>query len=308
MISGLLPLGGVGILAGAPKVGKSGIALNAGLAVSRGEPFLGEFPTTKGRAAYIQTEIPSWALAERLRLVGGLSEDFLVCNPGQLHLNFYEDRGLKRVETGGRDRVASLIEALRAQSVSFVIFDPLSHFHSLNENSVEDMSHLFEIFRGIARAARCSVLCVHHHRKVARSPVAYQGAEDLRGSIALYAEVDAALSIYGVDRQDGTRRFKLLASTRHAEDPEPLELIRLGGDNAWRWRAETWVDTSKVDQSLRVREAIIEALDDGAKSVESLETLTGKSKPTLYRHLRALQKDGQIGKEGSLFLIRGGRA
>ena len=116
------------IVAAAPKVGKSGIALNAARAVATGEAFLGQFNVRKGRAVYVQTEIPAWAMAERLKLMGELPEGMLIHSPGKMHLNLWEEDGYqKKRETGNRERVAALIEALRAQAASLVIFDPLRH-------------------------------------------------------------------------------------------------------------------------------------------------------------------------------------
>ena len=48
--------------------------MNAARAVATGAAFLGEFTVRKGRAVYIQTEIPAWAMAERLKLMGELPE------------------------------------------------------------------------------------------------------------------------------------------------------------------------------------------------------------------------------------------
>ena len=44
-------------------------------------------------------------------------------------------------------------------------FDPLRHFHSLNELNVDHVAHLFEVFRAIGRAVPCGAMIVHHHRK-----------------------------------------------------------------------------------------------------------------------------------------------
>ena len=132
VIDKLLPEGETTIVAAAPKVGKSGIALNAAKAIATGEDFLGVFPVRKGRCVSVQTVIPAWAMAERLKLMGDLPEGMLIHTPGKFKLNLWEEDGYqKKLETGNRERVAGLIEALRAPAASLVIFDPLRHFHSL---------------------------------------------------------------------------------------------------------------------------------------------------------------------------------
>jgi hypothetical protein len=301
LIDGILPEGGVAVIGAAPKVGKSAVALNAGAAVCRGEKFLGAFGTRQGRAVYIQTEIPAWAMADRLKLMGELPEGLLISTPSRLHLNFYEEHGFKRVETGNAERVAALIEALRQQWASLLILDPFAHFHTLSENKVEDIGHLFEVFRWIARAVPCGILLVHHHRKVARTSVRYEGAEDMRGSIALYAEPDAVISIYAHERADATRRFKLVVSARHCEEPPPFELFRLGGENAMLWRAEPWQDHTK--SRLTSEDRLVRALEEGRCNYTEAMQRSGLSKNTFYEAFKRLERKGAVRKAGNLYFL-----
>ena len=305
VIDELIPEGGTAILAGAPKTGKSGIALNAAKSVCEGKPFLGRFMTRAGRVAYIQTEIPDWALSQRLKLMGDIPEGLLIFSPTQFHLNCYEDQGFKRTETGNADRIGVLVDVLKQQSVSLVIFDPLAHFHTLNENNVEHVSHLFQIFRTIARPVRCGVLIVHHHRKVARSVVRYEGAEDLRGSIALYAEPDSIISVYSQERSDDTRRFKLLCSTRHAEEPEPLELVRLSGDNSMLWTSKKWSEAANMDHSSFENNKILRTLQAGPLPAAKIIEESGITRRTVYRRLDELTEGGKLHKSGNLYFIAG---
>lgn len=307
IIDRLLPEGGTMIVAAAPKVGKSGIALNAAKAVATGEDFLGCFKVRQGRCVYIQTEIPAWAMAERLKLMGDLPEGMLIHTPGKFKLNLWEEDGYqKKRETGNRERVAGLIEALRAQAASLVIFDPLRHFHSLNELNVDHVAHLFEIFRAIGRAVPCGVMIVHHHRKTARSQVEYEGAEDMSGSGALFGEADSILSIYRkVRKSDDTRRYKMVFDLRHAETPEPMELFRMGGDNAMLWTADQWADTSS-DTTDDAMEKILRLLSRNSMNgypVSTIESETGLSKSCVYGKLSSLVHHGKAKKIGNVYFI-----
>ncbi|MCH7803559.1 MAG: AAA family ATPase [Acidobacteria bacterium] len=306
VIDKLVPIGGTAIIAAAPKLGKSGIALNAAKSVCEGSEFLGVFPTTKGRTAYIQTEIPKWAMAERLKLMGELPEGLLIYTPNRLHLNFFEDQGYKRTETGNREKAGALVEALKAQAVSLAIFDPLTHFHNLNENNPEHMTHLFEVFRMIARAVPCGVLIVHHHRKTARSLVSYEGMEDMRASMVLGAEPDSILSLYAKERSDGTRKFKLKFEIRHGEQPESLELLRYGGENAMLWKAVPWEDSLATNRSLQDRRDILFALDKGPMTASKIAAATDTPRATTYRRLDELKEAGEVAKNGNLYYVSGG--
>jgi hypothetical protein len=307
VIDKLLPEGGTMIVAAAPKVGKSGIALNAAKAIATGEDFLGVFPVRKGRAVYVQTEIPAWAMAERLKLMGDLPEGMLIHTPGKFKLNLWEEDGYqKKRETGNRERVAGLIEALRAQAASLVIFDPLRHFHSLNELNVDHVAHLFEVFRAIGRAVPCGVMIVHHHRKTARSQVDYEGAEDMAGSGALFGEADSIVSIYKKTRRsDDSRRYKMVFDLRHAETPDPMELFRMGGENSMLWTAEPWTDTpsDQVDESLDRILAVLGKDRMARYKAKAIEDMAGIKRTALYAKLNQLVRSGQIKKDGNLYYV-----
>src|SRR5690606_29530474 len=58
MIHGILPLGGVGLIAGAPKTGKSGIALNVALSVVQGTSVFRACPGRKAEFGSIPKDIP----------------------------------------------------------------------------------------------------------------------------------------------------------------------------------------------------------------------------------------------------------
>ena len=107
---------------------------------------------------------------------------------------------------------------------------------------------------------------------------------------------------------NGTRRFKMSFSTRHSEQPEPLELVRLSGDNAFLWRAETWEEHTNVDRALKVRNDIMKCLGDGAKTAEAIINITGRPKTTVYNHLKKMVDERELSRDGGLYLIRGGRS
>jgi hypothetical protein len=307
-IDKLLPIGGVMVIAAAPKIGKSAIALNAAHAIATGGRFLDIFPVQKGRAAYIQTEIPAWSMAERLTKMGDIPDDLIVLTPPRMALNYWEDDGYnKRRETGNRVQTSNLVRALQDQAVSLVIFDPYRHFSSLNENNVDHVTHMFEIYRGIAIALQAGVIIVHHHRKIQRANVKYEGAEDMSGSGAFFGEPDSILSIYRNIDSSGNSRFKMVFDTRHAEPLEPYELYRQGGDNCMLWKAEPWVDLTKTHVKLPTIEKIFEYVEsNGPVHYQKIIDACGCTKSTLYRHLEELQKTHRVVQKGNLYEVNFG--
>gem|GEM_PF-6314355 len=128
----------------------------------------------------------------------------------------------------------------------------------------------------------------------------------MRGSISMFAEADAVMSIYAEVRSDDTRRFKLVTETRHSEQPEPLELVRYGGENAWLWQAIAWQDSRKSRASGSDDfEKILNFLakNDRPTQKKAIETYTHIPHATLDRRLEMLEKDGSILKLNGLYLV-----
>src|SRR5207247_243912 len=115
-------------------IGKSMIALNACHAVATGDRFLGVLQAKKGKALYIQTEMPVWALAERARNLEDISADLFCWSPGaSFPLNYWEPDGFnKRRETGNRVRVMALLDQIQAYAPTLVVFDPLIDFTTVS--------------------------------------------------------------------------------------------------------------------------------------------------------------------------------
>jgi hypothetical protein len=149
-------------------------------------------------------------------------------------------------------------------------------------------------------------MIVHHHRKTARSQVEYEGAEDMSGSGALFGEADSIVSIYKkVRRSDDTMRYKMVFDLRHAETPEPMELFRMGGENAMLWTAEPWTDTpsDQADQSLGRILAALSKDRTARYKAKAIEDMVGIGHTALYGKLNKLLRSGQIKKDGNLYYV-----
>src|SRR5439155_18507176 len=73
LVEGLLPLGGLSLLAAKPKVGKSTLARNLALAVARGEPFL-DRAVRPGPVVYLALEEHRAGVAEHFTRLGATDE------------------------------------------------------------------------------------------------------------------------------------------------------------------------------------------------------------------------------------------
>ncbi len=303
VIDGLLPVGGTAMLAGSPGIGKSFLALGLGFSVATGMDFLG-LRTKQGAVVYIQSEIPRWAMAERIRSFDCIPDDLIIYSPTDLKLNLWEPDGFnKRRDTGSREKVESLTMAIRDRGASLVIIDPLIHFHTLPENDPDSIRHLFQIFRGIARVANCGILIVHHHRKIGARKEKYEGAEDMRGSIALFAEPDSVLSMYSHKTSEETSRLKLVYSKlRHCEPKDSVELIRSSGTTLV-WSAEKWEE--EMISTYGREDSIVDVLTSSESGMSPKEIMHQANIPsaTFYRLINKLMKQKKITKIGSCYYL-----
>lgn len=304
VISKILPEGCVALLAGPAGIGKSFIALNACQAVATGGQFLDLLQAEKGKALYLQCEMPRWALAERIKNLGPISDNLLICSPGvSLPLNYWEPDGFnKRRETGNREAVMTLLDQIRAHSPKLVCFDALKDFTSVSTVDPDAAKNVFQIFRMFAQAARCGVLLLHHHRKTGGRDGKYEGQDDMVGSFQLSAEADTIMSLYAHTRSDGTRRYKLMFSKlRHAAPMEPVEIERLSGNESLSWTAVPWEDHTKTKVS--DEDKVIRALERGGCEYKEVCERSRISKSTFYRVFGQLEKKGLVRRSGNVYFL-----
>lgn len=304
VIPGILPVEGFAVLAGSPGLGKSGLALALCHAVAIGGKWLGK-EVVRGKALYIQAEMPRWSLADRVKALGTLSRDLLMWTPTKLYLNLWEPDGFnKRRDTGTREQISRLAESCHKQAVKLIVFDPLGNFLSVSERDEEAMKSVFETCRELARYAHLGILFVHHHRKIGRSDSKYEGAEDMSGTNVLFRAPDAVMSIYSYERSDTTIRYKLrFSKVRHCEEIPPLELFR-GQGSPLDWRCSVWTDSREpaVDRIESIVKVLADSGDDGMK-VKELTHATNISRTVIYEQLSALMKTGEIRKEGNVYYL-----
>lgn len=124
------------------------------------------------------------------------------------------------------------------------------------------------------------------------------------GSIVIQAKIDAGLSIYTVRRSDETIRYKLMFSKlRHAAPMPPMEIVRFGGEDSFKWEARDWNDDAnpKVD-------SIYDCLAvkfKGAASADELTKALAMPRPTFYRKIKSLERNGEVVKKGNIYYLPG---
>ncbi|QDV09322.1 hypothetical protein Poly30_48800 [Planctomycetes bacterium Poly30] len=209
LIEGLWAREAIGLIGGAPKLGKSWLGLDMAVSVASGLPALGHFPVAEpGRALVYLAEdsLPQVrSRIEGLCMHRGLdiaSLDLHVITAPTLRIDTVVDQEL----------LAATLESLRPR---LLILDPLVRLDQLDENSSAEISKLLGFIRGLQRRFETAIVLVHHASKRARA----QPGQSLRGSSDLHAigDSNAYLTRTG-------ERLMLTLEHRAASPPDPMEI------------------------------------------------------------------------------------
>src|SRR5437773_9630286 len=196
-----LPAGGLGILPGKPKAGKTTLARWLTLSVARGEPWLGH-ATTRGPVIYLALEEKRSEVRAHFKALGATSTDpiFILC------------------ATAPVDALARLRREAERRRPVLIIIDPLFRFVRVPAelgNDYSAMTALLEPLLVLARETGAHVLVVHHLGKGERGD-----GDAILGSTAIFAAVDTALLM------KRTERYRTLSSIqRYGEDLQEITLV-----------------------------------------------------------------------------------
>ncbi len=274
VLEGRLPAGGLGLLAGKPKAGKSTLARCLAHAVARGEPCLG-FTTIRGPVIYLALEEKRAEIREHFRALGGTDDEqiFVLCAAAPLD-------ALERLRREAETRHPVLI-----------IIDPLFRFVRVHDgNDYATMTAALEPLLVLARETSACVLLVHHLGKGQRND-----GDNVLGSTAIFGAVDSALLM-----KRGLKYRTLLSIQRYGED---LEEITLALDPITR--TVTAGGTLAAAEQADAERRILKFLAGTSTPVTEAEIADGvvcRTQP-LRAALRALVAAGKVGRSG-----RGGKA
>ncbi len=288
-VPGLLPAG-LTILAGAPKTGKSWLALQLCLSVTSGGCFFGE-RLTAGRTLYLALEDAPRRLQERMNKQGwtnGLAADFMT-------LGTFEDQ-IGDLRTGGGERLARAIET---RGYKLVILDTLSRAIQGKQKEVEDMTGALSPVQGIAQAQNCAVLVIDHHNKGAGGlGLDPDPVRDILGSTAKGGVSD---TLWGIYRERGKKGAKLAVTGRDI-DERMLNLFFDPLTGCWQCEGSG----QEIEMTTR-RQEILEALRSlgGQARLAAIVEVTGQNKGNTYTRLQDMVNSGFLttDKEGFYALV-----
>lgn len=260
--------GGLSICSAKPKVGKSTVARNLAVAITRGETFLGR-ETVKGKVIYLCLEEKRSEIAKHFRSMNASGQDILI------HTGATPENALR-----------ALGFAIAEIEPVLVIIDPLARVLRVNDfNDYGTMSRGLEPFIDLARKTNVHILALHHEGKGER-----EGGDALLGSTALFGAVDCHLQL----RKRNNGRTVSTTQRYGVDLPETvIDLDKETGVISDKGDLQTFVLQEKkteISNSITDKEKVTEA--------EIKERVGGNSKGIISKAIRLLFDEKQLNREG----------
>jgi hypothetical protein len=267
---------GCTILAGRPKLGRSWLMLDAGLAVARGEQCLGA-QCDEGDVLYLAMEDNERRLQSRMTKLMGYGREW----PAR----FQYATEWPRANAGGLDKIREWIGA--AEKRRLVVVDVLAMFRSPRDPKQSPYESDYEAVQALQRLASdtgVAIVIVHHLRK---SLAEVDPFEKVSGTLGLSGGVDTVLIL---DRDaDGATLYG------RGRDMEELDKSVEFVKETCRWRVlGPAADVRRSDE----RNAILDALAEAAEPLSPREVadLTGHSYDAVRQTLIRMAKAGEVKK------------
>lgn len=239
LVQGLLPRAEIVMVIGASGAGKSFVALDLAMALIQGEQWC-ERETTASRVGYIVAEAP-----ERVRMsVEAYLAHNLTADPDALKERFFFYEGAPDM-LDEKQRVAVVKAFMEVGKLDVMIVDTVARvMPGANENSGEDMSHLFAFAELANKHLGATVVFVHHLGK--------DESKGARGWSGIKAAADAELTITAGE----TARFVELTKAKYGMDegrtwPFRLANVVYGTDENGEPRQSAvveWLTASPVER------------------------------------------------------------
>jgi hypothetical protein len=250
--------GSVSVLVAPGATGKTALMTGTALALATGRDLLGKRVWGGPKAVWLWNledsgdELARGIQAAALHWQVGPDDLTQVDPQGREWPLLYVDSGLDgaelkiaREERDGFRIIAPVVEALvaelRERTIDVLIVDPFVSSHAVSENDNNAVDAVAKEWARVAVRANCSIVLVHHSRKLAGAEVS---AETARGASALIAAARSVVTLnrmtdeegqrYGIEGDERRRYFRTYDDKNNRAPPADssdwyrLESVHLG--------------------------------------------------------------------------------
>lgn len=205
----MLSEGGMSIIAGPPKSGKSTLSRQLAVATAQGGEFLGR-KLKQGQAVYLALEEQVELIYSQFKALGTKEDDPIVFHAGPPFKN---------------DPYPDFEDFIHRNGPRLAVIDTLVMFANIeDQNNYREVYQAISKYRTLARESGCHILCVHHTNK----------GGGMMGSTAFTGAVDAIMyfkSIAGKRFLTTEGRGTLNFHNQPLNYIEEVQRYELGGDN-----------------------------------------------------------------------------
>lgn len=241
LIKNLVFPAGLTLIAGAPKAGKSYVALLMAMAMASNRAFGPIFPTKASKVLYIELEgTPRSAAKRAMALAVGMG-----IAPAELANLRFET--LRRLKLRDPEAVERLIAHIQEHEIECVILDTLRESFTGDENSSEATAQYFDTLKAIRDATGVAAILVHHASKQGGKyelELSMNITDPIRGSGNISASADVLMMVQ--------RGFLMSADGSHYSDEEE-SFIYVGGKNIGPWWVTEALDVVEDEEGEPIR-------------------------------------------------------
>ncbi len=274
---GILPPEGGLILAGPAGVGKSLFALEVALDLANGVPLLGRFEVSRAqRVLILQQELAQAEMQKRLaHMIAGKGWDALVGG-----VTFNEPGPFPDLENAADQ--GAMINAITSTQAGVVVLDPLSTFHSRDENDNVRMRRVLGQVTSLCRTAHCAAIVLHHFGKPHTGGNGDDTRHSIRGASSILDWADTALTLTEKRYETLILRRLEFVKIRNGKPLRPLLLKRDPESHLHTIEAEERVLCDPA-RAAGILADLGGEVPSKAALVTAIINETGSSKPTAYR-------------------------
>jgi hypothetical protein len=266
-----LPLGSCSMLVAKAKVGKSTVAVNLAIAVSRGYNFLGR-ETIRAPVVYLFLDGPADDIKDQFQRAGIQESDQIWWHAGAM-----PDKAVKWAA-----------ETIAKVEAKLLVVDTLQKFFKFKDlNDYAEVANTMEPLLSAAQVANCHVLFLHHASKFALDEMdAAIGSSVLKGQ---------AYSNIHLKKLPGSEIRILRSEQRGGRN---LEEISIGYENDTQTGLMVTTGTRAQAEIKAVEPAIIGALTNNPMTETELQVALGARAILVSMAIRGMLKRGELETTG----------
>lgn len=210
IFEGLIEKGDQWIISGAPKSGKSRLALQLAISASEGQDFLGYKCPKKNKVLYVDFELSPRVSSTRILSFYNSDFNALLENEYLFVCSEY-----KQVDVNSTSDCAEIQKLISLINPELIIWDVLARMHGADENSNIAMLQVMQNIRRLSKGTAHVV--VHHARK---ETYGNGGAKSIRGASSIHGEADGVMAVAFENLRKGSH--SIIFSTRAVETPDKV--------------------------------------------------------------------------------------